>query len=200
MCSTTHIEQGFVPHFRPPEGTTNSCSANHLEKIGATRFELATSRSRTVRSIQAELRPAKQARTCSPQPGHLTPARANACCNDLSDPVGSVNQIEVAVAGRKSLGIIEHNLRASSTVRKIVADAALRQSGLPSRHWCERARASSSRLYRVRAPVTHAYRRCNPPGRREAGGLHPPYGRSIAATCAVYVCTQIIHRSNEIEM
>ncbi len=27
------------------------------EKIGATRFELATSRSRTVRSIQAELRP-----------------------------------------------------------------------------------------------------------------------------------------------
>ena len=26
-------------------------------KIGATRFELATSRSRTVRSIQAELRP-----------------------------------------------------------------------------------------------------------------------------------------------
>src|ERR1017187_10037112 len=35
------------PFFRPP-----------AEKIGATRFELATSRSRTVRSIQAELRPA----------------------------------------------------------------------------------------------------------------------------------------------
>ena len=47
--------------------------ANITATIGATRFELATSRSRTVRSIQAELRP------------------VNACSNDLSDPQGSVN-------------------------------------------------------------------------------------------------------------
>jgi hypothetical protein len=45
------------------------------EKIGATRFELATSRSRTVRSIQAELRP------------------VNACSIDLSDLAASVNSI-----------------------------------------------------------------------------------------------------------
>ena len=48
-----------------------------MDLIGATRFELATSRSRTVRSIQAELRP------------------VNACFNDLSDPAGSVNRIKV---------------------------------------------------------------------------------------------------------
>jgi hypothetical protein len=47
-------------------------------KIGATRFELATSRSRTVRSIQAELRP------------------VNACVIDLSDLAGSVNSINSA--------------------------------------------------------------------------------------------------------
>ena len=59
-----------------------NCSPPHLlyffacgEKIGATRFELATSRSRTVRSIQAELRP------------------AIACSIDLSDLAGSVNCI-----------------------------------------------------------------------------------------------------------
>ena len=59
-----------------------NCSPSHLlyffafgEKIGATRFELATSRSRTVRSIQAELRP------------------VNACSIDLSDLAASVNSI-----------------------------------------------------------------------------------------------------------
>ena len=59
-----------------------NCSPSHLlyffacgEKIGATRFELATSRSRTVRSIQAELRP------------------VNACIIDLNDLAGSVNCI-----------------------------------------------------------------------------------------------------------
>jgi hypothetical protein len=58
-----------------------SCSdfSRFAAKIGATRFELATSRSRTVRSIQAELRP------------------VNACSNDLSDLAGSVNSIRFAL-------------------------------------------------------------------------------------------------------
>ena len=79
----------FNPRFEPwiAQGFFHllNCSHTHLlyffaygEKIGATRFELATSRSRTVRSIQAELRP------------------VNACSNDHSDPIGSVNSRDSA--------------------------------------------------------------------------------------------------------
>ena len=46
--------------FKRPTGSRAVCASQTrvATNIGATRFELATSRSRTVRSIQAELRPA----------------------------------------------------------------------------------------------------------------------------------------------
>ena len=97
------------------------------EKIGATRFELATSRSRTVRSIQAELRPAidlfstRSEERVESGPPEITPRvsrsphhslrspalflavlrpKINACSIDLSDLAGSVNSINSSV-GRK---------------------------------------------------------------------------------------------------
>ncbi len=45
------------PHFPPWKGTLNLCSAKCLETFGARGFEPPTSRSRTVRSSQAELCP-----------------------------------------------------------------------------------------------------------------------------------------------
>ena len=51
------IRQAFRPHFRPPEGTRKSRSAKDLCQVGARGFEPPTSRSRTVRSSHAELRP-----------------------------------------------------------------------------------------------------------------------------------------------
>ena len=69
----------LVPRFAAAASGRNSRLAlsRALATIGATRFELATSRSRTVRSIQAELRP------------------VNACSFDLSDLAGSVNSINL---------------------------------------------------------------------------------------------------------
>jgi hypothetical protein len=46
-----------LPHFRTSEGTPKLRSAKYLLPVGARGFEPPTSRSRTVRSSQAELRP-----------------------------------------------------------------------------------------------------------------------------------------------
>jgi hypothetical protein len=69
------IDQGFFFTCSTVLPLTCSIFSHSGEKIGATRFELATSRSRTVRSIQAELRP------------------VNACSLDSNVLATSVNSI-----------------------------------------------------------------------------------------------------------